>query len=120
MPSKNSFENHEQYLEYYRQYRFEHREKLRKYNRKYNKKWRKNNGYHNEVNSKKRYPEKVAARRLLYYAIKNKLVKKKPCEVCFSMKSQAHHDDYTKPLNVIWLCPLHHKDKHRKVKINGQ
>jgi hypothetical protein len=36
-----------------------------------------------------------------------------PCEVCGS-KAQAHHDDYSRPLDVRWLCPKHHAEHHRK------
>lgn len=35
----------------------------------------------------------------------------RPCEVC-GEKAQAHHDDYSKPLNVRWLCPKHHGEHH--------
>jgi uncharacterized protein (DUF1778 family) len=35
-----------------------------------------------------------------------------PCEVCGEPKTEAHHDDYTLPLNVRWLCRKHHKEVH--------
>lgn len=25
----------------------------------------------------------------------------------------AHHDDYSKPFNVRWLCPQHHREWHK-------
>jgi hypothetical protein len=40
---------------------------------------------------------------------------RKPCEVCSNPKSQAHHDDYTKPLDIRWLCRKHHLQIHGKV-----
>lgn len=37
-----------------------------------------------------------------------------PCEVCGAVKSDAHHDDYSKPLSVRWLCRPHHYAHHRQ------
>ena len=37
-----------------------------------------------------------------------------PCEVC-GKKAEAHHPDYTKPLEIRWLCSKHHKEVHREV-----
>ena len=31
-------------------------------------------------------------------------------------KPQAHHPDYSRPLDVVWLCPPHHKQAHALVK----
>lgn len=31
-------------------------------------------------------------------------IKRCPCEVCGSTDAQMHHDDYSKPLEVRWLC----------------
>lgn len=35
-----------------------------------------------------------------------------PCEVCGDPVTDAHHDDYSKPLDVRWLCKLHHRAQH--------
>jgi hypothetical protein len=40
---------------------------------------------------------------------------KESCRVCGSKISQAHHENYDKPLEVVWLCPKHHKDRHREM-----
>lgn len=37
-----------------------------------------------------------------------------PCEVCGAEKVDAHHDDYSAPGKVRWLCRKHHKAAHRK------
>lgn len=43
--------------------------------------------------------------------IAGKLIKK-PCEVCGDLEVQGHHKDYNKPLEVIWLCGIHHREIH--------
>ncbi len=59
--------------------------------------------------------EKAKARRTLQEAVKRNEIKRLPCEVCGESKKghvHAHHDDYSKPLEVRWLCPIHHKLAH--------
>lgn len=34
------------------------------------------------------------------------------CETCGCSAVHGHHDDYTKPLEVRWLCAAHHKQHH--------
>lgn len=114
MPNKSSFNTEEEWREWYRVYRKKHAKKFRDYNREYNKIWRRDLGYQNEENSKLRYPEKVQARKILQLAVRVGNIKRGKCEICNKKDAQAHHEDYSKPLEVIWLCPLHHKDKHRK------
>jgi len=36
-----------------------------------------------------------------------------PCERCGATPVHAHHDDYTRPLDVRWLCPACHRLWHR-------
>ena len=73
-----------------------------------------------EYNSEKylRYKEKnkdrLIARDKVHKAIDAGKIFKKPCEKCGNIKSEAHHEDYTKPLDVIWLCRIHHAEIHRK------
>jgi hypothetical protein len=38
-----------------------------------------------------------------------------PCEVCGDPQTHAHHDDYSKPLDVRWFCPRHHREEHARV-----
>jgi hypothetical protein len=44
------------------------------------------------------------------------------CEICHGTDNvQAHHDDYSKPLEVRWLCKKHHHEWHTKNKAkNGK
>lgn len=59
---------------------------------------------------------KVRAHQKLRLAVKSGKLKKKACERCSDKKTVAHHDDYNKPLSVIWLCHKHHMELHR---LNG-
>lgn len=45
-------------------------------------------------------------------AIREGRLMRAPCEVCGAAKSDAHHDDYAKPLAVRWLCRSCHKKHH--------
>ena len=63
----------------------------------------------------KKYPEKILARRLVREAIKRGDIVRKPCVKCGEKKAQAHHDDYSKPLEVRWLCSLCHTKHHRSL-----
>lgn len=49
-------------------------------------------------------------------AIRYGKVEKRPCEVCGATPAEAHHCDYTKPLEVMWLCREHHVEWHKKNK----
>jgi hypothetical protein len=57
---------------------------------------------------KRRYPEKCAARKEVWKAIRKGILTKKPCLVCGKAEVHAHHPDYSKPLDVLWLCRKHH------------
>lgn len=61
------------------------------------------------------HPQKVAAHQRVARAIKQGKVLRLPCERCGSDKTQAHHEDYTKPLEVSWLCAFHHGERHREL-----
>lgn len=56
--------------------------------------------------------KKANARSYVHEYIKRGKVIKLPCAVCGSERSEAHHEDYCKPLEVIWLCREHHLKLH--------
>lgn len=67
---------------------------------------------------RERYPEKYKARNAVSNALRDGRLVRMPCEVCGDTKSQAHHDDYKKPLQVRWLCFKHHREtEHGQVVI---
>lgn len=55
-----------------------------------------------------KYPLKSVANKKVFSALRNKTLFKQPCIKCGNILSEAHHEDYTKPLEVTWLCKKHH------------
>ncbi len=47
-------------------------------------------------------------------AVRSGKLKAQPCELCRAGKTHAHHDDYSKPLAVRWLCPECHAAVHKQ------
>lgn len=59
-----------------------------------------------------RHPDRTVARAAVGNAIRDRRLIRQPCEICGSPKAEAHHDDYSKPLDVQWLCWTHHQEHH--------
>ena len=59
-------------------------------------------------------PEKRYARKLVERAIlKGTLVKPTRCTICMKLgRIEAHHEDYTKPLDIKWMCSCCHRKYH--------
>lgn len=45
-------------------------------------------------------------------AIAKGILVRKPCYLCRAENTQAHHHDYNKPLEVVWLCSGCHAAVH--------
>ena len=55
-------------------------------------------------------------------AIKSGKLVKQSCKRCGSEKTEAHHENYDEPLNIVWLCSVCHKKRHNELKfllLNG-
>ncbi len=61
-----------------------------------------------------RFPERSKARHKALYALKKGKIKTEPC-FC-GAKGQMHHDDYSKPLEIIWLCKHHHAERDKALR----
>lgn len=61
--------------------------------------------------SKTRHPERDLARRMVGIRVRHGTIQKQPCH-CGATKVEAHHPDYSKPLEVEWLCRKHHVERH--------
>jgi hypothetical protein len=93
---RESPDRQEKELQYSKKYRQTHKEQLAQYCSTY----RKNN------------KQRQSAYLKIYRQLRTGNIQKQPCFVCGSLNSHAHHEDYSKPLDVIWLCPKHHKRLH--------
>jgi hypothetical protein len=56
-------------------------------------------------------PLKKAARTMVGNAIRDGKMVREPCRIC-GETAHAHHEDYSRPLQVVWLCPRHHHERH--------
>jgi hypothetical protein len=65
-----------------------------------------------KANWKLRNTEKTRAGWCVSNAIRDGRMARQDCCVCGTPNAEAHHDDYDKPLSVIWLCKLHHEERH--------
>jgi hypothetical protein len=64
-------------------------------------------------NWRKQHPDAYRAQTAVGNALRDKKLVKMPCEICGTTKDvHAHHKDYSKPLDVTWLCALHHHRLH--------
>lgn len=74
------------------------------------------NAYFQEYRN--RFPEKKKARAIANYLLKKGVIKKEDCKfkstTCHG-RSEAHHNDYSKPTEVTWLCSYHHRVEHKKI-----
>ena len=61
---------------------------------------------------RERHPLKRVAHQAVQTAIRNGSIVRQPCERCGRPDAHAHHDDYTQPLSVNWLCHSHHMERH--------
>lgn len=94
-------------------YRYDNLETVQAKHREYLKKnWARTT--ENLLRIKAKSPEKVRARYAVNNAIRAGKLVRLPCEKCGDPKSQGHHDDYSKPLEVHWMCHRCHMQEHRR------
>ena len=60
----------------------------------------------------KETPERIKAKNAVIGAIRFGKMKRMPCIICGNPKTHAHHEDYSKPLDVVFLCLSHHRRRH--------
>jgi len=107
--------------DYYKEYYWSN-EEFRKKKIASHKEWSLKNAkafIENTVFQRKKFPLKYKARCILRDAVHRKKINKpKKCENCLIefKRIEGHHEDYSRPLDVKWLCVGCHKDLHRNKK----
>ena len=90
-------------------------EEHREYSRQYEARMCVSNPSFRAARSRKqraRDADKNRVRNLTSRAIARGILTRQPCERCGHEKTQAHHDDYSRPLDVRWLCRRCHAAYH--------
>jgi hypothetical protein len=66
--------------------------------------------------TKERFSETHPAHKMVMYAIKlGLLMRPENCELCKKeCRPEGHHNDYSKPLEVIWVCRQCHRNLEKK------
>ena len=52
-------------------------------------------------------------------AVSKGLLVRMPCQVCGDKKTVGHHESYDRPLDVVWLCQIHHVARHKQMFMDG-
>lgn len=55
------------------------------------------------------------AHNMVSNAVKTGKLVRQPCFRCGNPKTVAHHEDYDKPLDVMWLCQVCHTQRHKEI-----
>ena len=80
----------------------------REYVNRKNREWRENN------------QEKIRAHQRLNWMVKKGSIVRGPCarmeQGGCSGPVHGHHEDYSKPLEVVWLCMSHHRRHHSEIR----
>jgi hypothetical protein len=63
---------------------------------------------------KAEHPKRRKAQQALGNAVRDGRVIPQPCFICGD-RAEGHHPNYDAPLDVVWLCPTHHKQAHALV-----
>lgn len=57
-------------------------------------------------------PQRRRAQWAVSNAVRDGKLQKLPCFCCGEQEVEGHHPDYSRPLDVVWLCVRHHNELH--------
>jgi len=97
-------------------HRLENLEKIREYDRERGKKPERMKTAA-AISSAWRQADKrrMSAHNAVFRAVKAGKLIRMNCERCDAVKTYAHHEDYDKRLEVMWLCQPCHKKRHAEI-----
>lgn len=74
------------------------------------------------TSNRERYPLKRQAQLAVRFALaRGDMVRPARCSKCDDdHRVEGHHDDYTKPLDVMWLCTSCHRARHKELRALGR
>lgn len=61
---------------------------------------------------RERHPDRYKAQTAVNNAVRDGRLVRLPCEGCGDERSHGHHEDYSRPLDVVWLCARCHARHH--------
>jgi hypothetical protein len=66
-----------------------------------------------------RHPERRNAAVAVGNALRDGRLTRQPCHVCGQTAVEGHHPDYSRPLDVVWLCNQHHREAHEVTELEA-
>jgi ribosomal protein S27AE len=60
---------------------------------------------------------RMIARSTANVAVRRGVLKREPCSKCGEKIAEKHHHDYSKPLDVTWLCRKCHMQEHKRMEM---
>lgn len=55
------------------------------------------------------------ARKMVRASLREFKLQSGKCSECGNGNVVAHHEDYSKPLEIVWLCKSHHSERHHEL-----
>ena len=119
-------EHREERIAYQKKYRKAHQEECREGARRYHETHKEVRREYDELHREgrhaehkrwcKKYPERVKAQSAVNRALlRGELTRPEKCSECHDEGLiEGHHEDYNKPLEVVWLCHKCHLKVHWK------